>query len=45
MEKENLKSLEKRIFHNPDNVELRTLQNDKKKSFKKMCKRKKMLVS
>ena len=42
-EKENLKSLGKRISHNPDNVQLRTILHEKKKSFKKTCKRKKYL--
>ena len=40
-EKENLKSLGKRITHNPDNVLLRILLHEKEKSFKKTCKRKK----
>ena len=40
-EKENLKSLGKRISHNPDNVQLRTILHEKKKSFKKTCQRKK----
>ena len=42
-EKENLKSLGKQISRNPDNVQLRTLLHEKKKSFKKTCKRKKCL--
>ena len=42
-EKENLKSLGKRISYNPDNVQLRTNLHEKKKTFKKMCKRKKCL--
>ena len=42
-EKENLKSLGKRISRNPENVQLRTLLHEKKKSFKKTCKRKKCL--
>ena len=42
-EKENLKSLGKRISHNPDNVQLGTLLDEKKKSFKRTCKRKKYL--
>ena len=40
-EKENLKSLGKRITHNPDHVQLRTLLHEKEKSFKKTWKRKK----
>ena len=41
-EKENLKSLGKQISYNPDNVQLRTL-HEKKRIFKKTCKRKKCL--
>ena len=40
-EKENQKTIGKRITHNPDNVQLRTLLHEKEKSFKKTCKRKK----
>ena len=42
-EKENLKSLGKQISQNAENAQLRTLLHEKKKSFKKTCKRKKCL--
>ena len=42
-EKENLKSFGKQISQNPYNVQLRTLLDEKKKSFKKTCKQKKCL--
>ena len=42
-EKENLKSRGKQISRNPDNVKLRTFLHEKKKSFKKTCRRKKCL--
>ena len=40
-EKENLKSLGKQIFQEPNNSQLRHLLQDKKKKFKRACRRKK----